>query len=290
MSAPTPSLPKGSLILVTGATGFLASHTVKQLLQRGYTVRGTVRSLEAAKWLTTTDFFPEETGSSSSSSSGVSASLQLVEVPDLATPHAFDDAVRGVAGIVHIATVGTFDPDPNNVVPQTVAGVTGILTAAEKEPTVKEFVYTSSIVTSTFATEGNYTHVTEDTWNDAVMDVAWAPPPYNNTPGRGMAVYVASKVAAEREVWRFVRERRRDLGFNVNCICPSGILGRPLHKKHAEGVAFWVKYMWDGIRAPLEPYPACKQQQHASPFSPFFVATTTSPPHHLAFFVTKVSI
>jgi uncharacterized protein YbjT (DUF2867 family) len=32
-------------ILVTGATGFIASHVINQLLQRGYKVVGTVRNL-----------------------------------------------------------------------------------------------------------------------------------------------------------------------------------------------------------------------------------------------------
>jgi dihydroflavonol-4-reductase len=33
-------------VLVTGATGFIATYTVKQLLEHGYKVRGTVRSLK----------------------------------------------------------------------------------------------------------------------------------------------------------------------------------------------------------------------------------------------------
>ena len=33
-------------VVVTGATGFVASELVKQLLEKGYTVRGTVRSLQ----------------------------------------------------------------------------------------------------------------------------------------------------------------------------------------------------------------------------------------------------
>lgn len=33
------------VVVVTGATGFVASELVKQLLEKGYTVRGTVRSL-----------------------------------------------------------------------------------------------------------------------------------------------------------------------------------------------------------------------------------------------------
>lgn len=34
------------VLCVTGASGFLAGHIVKQLLEKGYRVRGTVRSLE----------------------------------------------------------------------------------------------------------------------------------------------------------------------------------------------------------------------------------------------------
>jgi GDP-D-mannose dehydratase len=33
-------------VVVTGATGFVASELVKQLLEKGYTVRGTIRSLQ----------------------------------------------------------------------------------------------------------------------------------------------------------------------------------------------------------------------------------------------------
>jgi len=38
---------RGGLILVTGASGFIASHIVKMLLDRGFAVRGTVRRLDA---------------------------------------------------------------------------------------------------------------------------------------------------------------------------------------------------------------------------------------------------
>lgn len=34
-----------SKVLVTGATGFIASHVIQELLNRGYSVVGTVRSL-----------------------------------------------------------------------------------------------------------------------------------------------------------------------------------------------------------------------------------------------------
>lgn len=38
-------MPNNTLVLVTGVTGYLGSHCVKKLLEKGYKVRGTVRNL-----------------------------------------------------------------------------------------------------------------------------------------------------------------------------------------------------------------------------------------------------
>jgi hypothetical protein len=40
---------KSTVVVVTGATGFIASHLVKQLLEAGYSVRGTATSLKPDK-------------------------------------------------------------------------------------------------------------------------------------------------------------------------------------------------------------------------------------------------
>ena len=39
---------KDKLVLVTGASGFIASHCIKELLKRGCRVRGTVRSVNSS--------------------------------------------------------------------------------------------------------------------------------------------------------------------------------------------------------------------------------------------------
>lgn len=241
MSEPNASIPKGSLVLVTGATGYVASQVVKEFLVRGYKVRGTVRDLDQASWVKDINKAAANRGD-----------LELVEVRDLAAPNAFDNAVKGVAAIAHLATISTLDPDPNKVIPQTVAGVTNILEAATKESSVKEFVFTSSIMAVTYPVPGNNTHVERDTWNEAAEQSAWAPPPYE--PERAMPTYAASKVAAERELWKFAKERH--VPFNVNVVSPSGILGEPLHKKHTESPAAWVTTLWNGVVAMLEPYPS----------------------------------
>jgi nucleoside-diphosphate-sugar epimerase len=251
MSSLVPTIPEGSLILVTGATGFVASHTVAQLLQRGYKVRGTVRSLEGASWLTNDVF----------KSAAESGNLELVAVPDLSAPHAFDESVKNVAGIIHVATITDLNPDPNVTVPRTVSGVSTILEAAVKEPSVKEFVYTGSGLAATSSYKGNKTHVGRDTWNDAVVQYAWSPPPYG--PERAFPVYAASKVAAEKEVWRFVDEEKPH--FTVNVVSPSGIIGRPLHRKHADSPIAWITHLWNGAAEALKPIYARKHHLSVLP-------------------------
>jgi NADPH:quinone reductase-like Zn-dependent oxidoreductase len=53
-----PAIPPGSLVLVTGANGYLGMHAVDCLLWQGYHVRGAVRNEQKANW--TTDYFVSE--------------------------------------------------------------------------------------------------------------------------------------------------------------------------------------------------------------------------------------
>ena len=227
---------------MTGATGFVASHVVGQFLERGYRVRGTVRDFAKASWLVDDVF----------KSYAADGKFELTRVVDLAAANAFDEAVKGVSVIVHVASIVNFDPDPNKVIPQTALGASSIMAAALKEPSVREFVYTSSLVAATMPMPGNTTRVERDTWNDAALQLAWAPPPH--APGHGFIVYMASKVEAERALWKFVEERKPQ--FNVNSVCASSILGEPLNKSHTESPVAFVKHLCDGNTAIFNFIPA----------------------------------
>ncbi|KAF4495700.1 Aldehyde reductase 2 [Fusarium agapanthi] len=226
MSSPTTAIPTGSWVLVTGATGFVASHVSRQLLQRGYKVRGTVRDQTKAQWLIDDHFKPYAD----------SGSYELVTVPDLSAAGAFDEAVKGVSAVAHIASVLDFDPNPNNVVPQTVAGVTSVLESASKESSVTRLVFTSPIIAAVFPTADQDGVVDRNSWNEFAVKEAWAPPPYE--PSRAMLVYAASKVAAEQALWKYVDENKPH--FVTNVVSPSGILGEPLHERHATSYGNWI--------------------------------------------------
>lgn len=89
MATPQYALPVASLILVTGANGYIASHVVDVLLGLKFRVRGTVR--EDKPWLN--QFFENKYGK------GV---FETVVVPSMQDAGDFDVAMRGVDGVVHV--------------------------------------------------------------------------------------------------------------------------------------------------------------------------------------------
>lgn len=73
------------LILISGVNGYIAAHTAKHFLDSGYSVRGTVRKLSSTKPLLDGPF----------KEYAVSGRFEVVEVPDITTAGAFDEAVKG---------------------------------------------------------------------------------------------------------------------------------------------------------------------------------------------------
>lgn len=103
------TIEKGSLVLVTGASGYIASQTCNQFLEAGYRVRGTVRGDEKAKWLY--EIFDAKFGK---------GKFEHAVVPDMMAEGAFDEAVKGVSGVCHMANVMTFSDKYDDVVPPVV--------------------------------------------------------------------------------------------------------------------------------------------------------------------------
>ncbi|KAL4860831.1 hypothetical protein BDV12DRAFT_204653 [Aspergillus spectabilis] len=227
-----PVIPPGSLILVTGANGFIASHVVDQLLAAGWRVRGTVRERKRTEWLS--EHFDEKYGE---------GKFTTVEVPDISVSGAFEDAVQGISGVIHVASILTGDPDPNNVVTPLINSSLDLLKSAAKQADFKRFVLTSSSHAAAFPSYEKKVVVDETTFNIDAVSHAWAPPPYDVT--RGGAVYAASKVQAEQRIREWVKEHRPDI--EVNTVLPSANFGATLRKDHPGSVPWtWPFSLLEG--------------------------------------------
>lgn len=202
------ALLPGSLVLVTGANGYIGSVAVKTLIDRGYRVRGAVRSLRASQWMT------ELFGSS----------LTLVEVGDLATDGAYNEAIMGVDGILHIAANVRIDPSETEMVSGAVRGVRNILEAASKETSVRRVVLTSSQVACMATVPGVPYHITADTFNIEATKT-WEQVCSSKRPAaeRGLMLYTAAKTLSELEARAFVREKQPH--FVVNYVVPDCNMG-----------------------------------------------------------------
>ncbi|PMD39988.1 NAD(P)-binding protein [Hyaloscypha variabilis F] len=201
-----PAIPLDSVVLVTGVNGFIGSHIADQFLQAGYKVRGTVRKASKADGLKA--LWEKKYGP---------GQFEVVEVPEMAVKGAFDEAVKGVSGICHAAYNLSWTPDPNVLIPEVHTTITELLRSAAAEPSVKRFIYTSSISACWTAVPNEEIKIDENTWDEESIKKAWAPPPY--TLERSHIVYSAGKVMSEQTVWKFVKEQRPN--FVVNSILPN---------------------------------------------------------------------
>ena len=190
----------GAPILVTGATGFIASRIVEQLLAAGRTVRGTVRSLKKEHDLAPLRALP-----------GARERLELVEA-DLLAEGSFDRAAAGCAGVMHAASpyVLTVTDPQRELVDPAVNGTRNVLASCERAR-VARVVLTSSMAAVTDEPDSHRV-LTEDDWNTRSS--------LERNP------YYYSKTLAERAAWDFVRQRQPL--FDLIAINPFLVIGPSL--------------------------------------------------------------
>ncbi|KAG8356354.1 hypothetical protein FVEN_g5691 [Fusarium venenatum] len=203
-----PAVPLCSWVVVSGASGFIGSHVVDQLLKAGYRVRETTRDANKNLWTTQHFNLVYDSGS-----------FELSEVPDMTAPGAFDHVVSGAKGFIHVANDMTGLRDPDIAIKRAVEGALNALKACAQDGNVKRFVYTSSSFAATQPKPGKRFTIYHDTYNEEALQNAWKPNPDPST------VYSASKVETEKQIAAWINDNESSLVINA---------------------AAWVKSLWDG--------------------------------------------
>lgn len=189
-----------ALYVVTGASGFIASHVVRELLEAGHRVRGTVRSLKRAESYAHLRALPG------------AERLELVEA-DLLEPAGWPVVVEGAEVVLHTASPYVLDAkDPQkDLVEPAVKGTENVLQACAKTPSVRRVVVTSSMAAVTDEPESDRV-LTEADWNEKSS--------LTRNP------YYFSKTLAERAAWDFVEAQKP--GFDLVVINPFLVIGPSL--------------------------------------------------------------
>jgi len=121
-------------VFVTGATGFVGSHVARELAVRGASLRLLTRRTSN---LANLEGLPAET-----------------VVGDLLQPDSLRNAIRGCDAVMHVAAdYRLWVCDPDVMYRSNVEGTRALLRLAREEG-VRRFVYTSSVATMGFKTDG----------------------------------------------------------------------------------------------------------------------------------------
>ncbi|KAI1323759.1 NAD(P)-binding protein [Xylariaceae sp. FL0255] len=224
-------------VLITGANGYIAAQTVARFLSAGWTVRGTVRDLSSSSTRALAAHFAAE------QSKGL---FELIAVPDIRVPGAFNSAVRDVNAIAHLATPVVFDSsDVEYIMGTAVDGTVGMLDSAlkaEKEnenSRLESFVLMSSVVAIRSRAVPPPVTFTEKDWNDAVV----AQVKESGDKAFGHMIYQASKVESEHAFWNWVKEKKPK--FKATALHPSWVAGPPAYLPSSpEGIADTNKFIY----------------------------------------------
>lgn len=210
----------GELVLVTGGTGFIAQHCILALLERGYRVRTTVRSLAREQ---------DVRAQLRVGGNVADERLSFVEA-DLSGDAHWRDAMSGCVYVMHGAspTPSGDQVTEDDWVRPAVEGNLRVLRAA-RDAGVRRVVLTSAFGAIGVGHPPEYRRPFDETdWSDLTADVA----PYQK-----------SKTLSERAAWDFIE--REGGGLELSAINPVAVLGPVLGADFSHSTRI-IKNLLDG--------------------------------------------
>jgi nucleoside-diphosphate-sugar epimerase len=216
-----PVTPSDGPVAVTGASGYIGSHVVISLMQRGYEVRACVTDL--SKPIKTDHLL-------ALNRAGHAGSVNLHQA-NLLVEGSYDEVFSGCCAVLHVGTVlghGNAST-PRQIYDGAVGGTRNVMASVTKAGTVKRFIYTSSFSAIFHPSRPGYVF-TEDDW---ASDGRENDPNWNlenlDDPDKAEIAYAWAKEETERMVFRIAEENG---GFEAISICPIVVLGPLLSEAH----------------------------------------------------------
>ena len=188
-------------VLVTGASGFIAEHCIIELLKNGYSVKGSLRSMNR-----------EQEVRDAIKTGANDENLEFCKL-DLLEDDGWEDAMWDCDYLMHVASPFVIeDPkDENELIKPAKEGTLRALNAAKKAG-IKRVVLTSSVAAvNSHMMSGTSDHTT---WTDINSKYV--------TP------YQKSKTIAEKAAWDFYNNQDNSNKMELAVINPGGVMGPQL--------------------------------------------------------------
>jgi dihydroflavonol-4-reductase len=204
-------------VLVTGGSGFLAGWAIVDLLNKGHSVRSTLRDLGKEKQVRNNIGIEAEDTSA----------LEFVQA-DLLQDAGWGAAVTGCEYVLHIAApVGVHSPrDPNELIVPTRDGALRVLSAACRAG-VRRVVMTSAVEACRPLMSSEDCVTDESRWTD-IKD-------------RQLGAYRLAKALAEQAAWEFMSRQTGET--TLTTILPGAIVGPVFNADYVGSVQLPVRIM-----------------------------------------------
>ncbi|KAJ4204154.1 Glycine-rich RNA-binding protein 2, mitochondrial [Fusarium solani] len=197
-------------VLLTGGNGFIASHILQQLLERGHSVVTTVRSHDKAENIRKS--YPQLGRDK----------LDFTIIRDVTQPDSFAQVLASeppIEAVIHTASpyVTNATDIQKDLLDPAIKGTTSVLEAVMQHgPRVKQVIVTSSFVSMLDESKG--------LWPDHVYSEAdWCPLTLTEALQNARQGYQASKTFAEKAAWDLVQRQRPN--FTLSTILPPLVFG-----------------------------------------------------------------
>ena len=213
-----------SPVLVTGATGYVAGHIIKRLLEAGVTVHAAVRDPSREEKLK----YLNEIAASAPGEIKYFKS-------DLLHEGSYAEAMRGCSIVFHTAspfTVDVKDPQKELVDPAKL-GTRNVLEEANRQESVSRVVLTSSCA----AIYGDNIDC-KNAPGGVLTEEVW-----NTTSSLTHQPYSFSKTEAEREAWQIAEKQSR---WDLVVVNPSFVLGPGINPNATSESFSMIKQYGDG--------------------------------------------
>ncbi len=207
-------------VLLTGISGFLGSHTAIQLLEKGYQVIGTLRSLKRA----------DEIRKMIARHTAHIDQLSFVEA-DLLNTEIWKKLTQGVDYVQHIASPFPRELPKNDaeLVEPARLGTLNVLKAAAQNG-VKRVVITSSMAAIAYGKNPSER-------NQVFDETSWT----DETNLKDTTPYYRSKTIAEKAAWNFMKTEAPQM--ELATVCPGAILGPVLEEDFGTSANIVIKLL-----------------------------------------------